>query len=248
MEPMVIEYTQNQIDQKRTLVSRLFMEESVNIKTQDIKVISPMDVELLFSLYDRVFFDLWFRDGFRGRFKFSLSKRMTKSAGMTICPKNIKNMKTEDAVIEIKIAPDIILSHGTLDGSHKVGGIQTKNSLEALQLVMEHEIIHVIEFVTYGRSSCKGKRFKTMAHDIFGHTESTHSLPTPSRIAYEDIGIRIGSTVTFPFEGECLSGIVSNVNKRATVMVRDNKGIWQDTKGRSYSKYYVPLSKLTIRR
>lgn len=38
-----------------------------------------------------------------------------------------------------------------------------------------------------------------------------------------------------------------NINKRATVMVNDNndnKGSFTDDKGKSYSKYYVPLSLL----
>jgi hypothetical protein len=182
MEPIEIGYTQQQKDQKRTLIAKLFMEKSTNIKTPDIKRISAQDVELLFSLYDRVFFDLWFRDSFKGRFRFSLSKRMTKSAGMTVCPKNIMNIKPEDVVIELKIGVDIILGYGTLENSTKVGGIQTASSLEALMLVMEHEIVHVIEFITYGRSSCKGKRFKTIAGNIFGHTESTHSLPTQKEL------------------------------------------------------------------
>ena len=247
MELTSIKYTQQQIDEKRTLIAKLFMEESINIKSSDIKIMSVQDVELLFKLYDREFFSFWFRDSFKGSFRFSLSKRMTKSAGMTVCPRNITKMKPEEAVIDIKIGIDMILSYGVLENSTRVGGIQTTSSLQALQLVLEHEIVHAIEFITYGRSSCKASRFKTMVHNIFGHIESTHSLATPARIAYEDLGIRPGSTVTFSFEGKGLSGIVSNVNKRATVMVADRKGIWQDSKGKRYSKYYVPLNGLKIK-
>ncbi len=247
MELTSIKYTQQQIDEKRTLIAKLFMEESINIKSSDIKIMSVQDVELLFKLYDREFFSFWFRDSFKGSFRFSLSKRMTKSAGMTVCPRNITKMKPEDVVIDIKIGIAMILSYGVLEDSTRVGGIQTTNSLQALQLVLEHEIVHAIEFITYGRSSCKASRFKTMAKNIFGHAESTHSLATPARIAYEDLGIRPGSTVTFSFEGKGLSGIVSNVNKRATVMVADRKGIWQDSKGKRYSKYYVPLNGLKIK-
>lgn len=245
MEPIDIKYTQQQIDGKRTLVSKLFMEKSSNIKTPDIKVMSAKDVELLFDLYDMVFFDFWFRDSFRGRLEFSLSKRMTKSAGMTVCPKNIMNMNIEEVVIEIKIAVDIILSYGVLENSTKVGGIQVASSLQALQLVMEHEIIHVLEFIAYGRSSCKGKRFKAMVHNIFGHTESTHTLPISGRIAYENLDLGIGSMVSFSFKGEKLSGMIVSVNKRAVVMVADRKGRWQDPGGNRYSKYYVSLNELT---
>lgn len=246
MEPIDIKYTQQQINEKRTFASRLFMEKSSSIKTTDIKSLSVKNVELLFDLYDMVFFDFWFRDSFKGRLKFSLSTRMTKSAGMTVCPKNIMNMKIEDAVIEIKICSDIILGYGNSPrNGTKVGGIQATSSLQALQLVLEHEMIHVLEFIIYGRSSCKGKRFRTMAYNIFGHTESTHSLPTPGRVAYERLDLGIGSIVSFDFKGKSLSGLVVNINKNAVVMVEDKEGRWQDPAGNRYSKYYVPLSKLT---
>jgi len=245
MEPIYIKYTQQQIDEKRALVTKIFMEKSSNIKTPDIKIMSPKDVELLFNLYDALFFDFWFRENYKGNFKFSLSKRMTKSAGMTVCPKNIMDINIEKAVIEIKISSEIILSYGALGNNPKVGGIQVESSLHALQLVMEHEIIHVLEFITYGRSSCKGKRFKTMVYNIFGHTESPHSLPTPGRIAYENLDLGIGNRVYFSFKGKKLSGIVVNINKRAVVMVADRKGRWLDPAGNRYSKYYVPLSGLT---
>lgn len=246
MELISTKYTKYQIAEKRSLISKLFMEKSDNIKTTKITNMAGEDICKLFFLYDEVFFNHWFSSSFKGRFRFSLSRRMTRSAGMTVCPKNIMAMRPESVVIEIKISPDMILNYGTLEDSTMVAGKHAESSLEALQLVLEHEIIHAIEFIAYGRSSCKASRFKTMANNIFGHTESTHSLATPGRIACEDLGIRIGSRVVFTYEGKSLSGIVSNVNKRATVMVSDKRGMWQDSKGKSYSKYYVPLSALRI--
>ncbi len=137
---------------RRGGITRKITELSPNIKNSTITTISNSDLKLLFELYDRCFFKNVFRDSFKGKFKFSLSRRMTKSAGKTICPKNIDKINPEELVIEIRIGVD------------------------------------------------------------------------------------------FTFEGKKMSGILYNINKRATVMVRDKNGQYSDKKGTRYTKYYVPLS------
>jgi len=169
---------------------------------------------------------------------------MTKSAGLTRCPQNIDRIEPAELVIEIKIGIDFFMHYDLIEGSKTVGGINTCNSLEALQLVFEHELCHVIEFVHFKRSSCSKKRFKALANNLFGHTESCHKLPTYRQIANQRMGLNIGDTVSFIFEGEKLTGLLYNINKRAIVMVRNKDGFLADCKGNRYTKYYVPLNLL----
>lgn len=232
------------IDRKREEIAKYLILKSADIKNGTISAISIDDLKLLFELYDRVFFQNWFKDNFKGKIKFSISGRMTKSAGKTLCPKNIDRIKQEDLVIEIRIGVDFFSHYGCIKGSNVVCGINTSNSLEALLLVFEHELCHVIEFIHFKKSSCSGNRFKTIAGNLFGHTESCHRLPTYRKIAKQKLGLRLGDTISFIFKGKRFTGILYNINKRATVMVRDKNGTMIDNKGIRYSKYYVPLSLL----
>lgn len=236
-----IERHKDDIGSKREEIFRLLMLNSTNIKNGAISTISTDDLKLLFQLYDRIFFENWFKEAFKGRIKFSLSRRMTKSAGMTLCPKNMDKVKPEELVIEIRIGVDFFFHYGSVEGSKTVCGIKTSSSLEALQLVFEHELCHVLEFIHFKVSNCSGKRFKALANSLFGHTESYHKLPTHRQIANQKLGLNIGDTVSFTFEGKRLTGILYNINKRATVMVRNNSGPLVDNRGNRYSKYYVPL-------
>jgi len=227
---------------RRGEITRKMTELSPNIKNSTITTISNSDLKLLFELYDRCFFKNVFRDSFKGKFKFSLSRRMTKSAGKTICPKNIDEINPEELVIEIRIGVDFFFQYGVVDGSKTVCGIKTQNSLEALQLIFEHEMCHVLEYLCFGKSNCSGERFKVIAGNFFGHSESYHKLPTYRQIAKQKLGLNIGDKVSFTFEGKKMSGILYNINKRATVMVRDKNGQYSDKKDTRYTKYYVPLS------
>lgn len=238
------ELNKDEIEYRRKQISQQITEKSGCLKSSTISRMSEHDLELLFGLYDTAFLNNWFRDSFKGKIRFSLSKRMTKSAGLTLCPKNIAGLKPEDLVIEIRIGVDFFFHYDQVGGSKMVCGLKTENALEALQLVFEHELCHVLEFIHYKKSSCKGKRFKLIAKNLFGHKESYHKLPTQRQIAVHNLGIKIGDVVSFSFKGQKLTGILYNINKRATVMVRNNKGALVDSKGVRYSRYYVPLTLL----
>ncbi|MGE5679021.1 MAG: hypothetical protein ACM3ZR_13280 [Pseudomonadota bacterium] len=227
---------------RREEISRRLLQKRGNIASRNITVLDSTDLKLLFRLYDEIFLENWFRDNYKGKLEFSVSSRMTKSAGLTRCPKNITGIRPEDVIIEIKIGIDFFLNYGKVGGSNTACGIDTRDSLEALQLVFEHELCHTLEFINFGKSSCKGKRFKALAGSLFGHTESCHKLPTHRQIAGSILGIRIGDTVAFNFEGKKLKGILYRINKRATVMVPDRNGIMIDSRNNRYTKYYVPLS------
>lgn len=230
------------INNNRYEISKLLMEKSSNIKNNIISTIAVADLKLIFDLYDYKFFGSWFKNNFKGTIKFSLSKRMSKSAGLTLCPKNLGNIREEDLVIEIRLGVNFFFQYNAIEGTKKVCGVKTKSGLEAMLLVFEHELCHVIEFVNFGASSCKQERFKSIANNLFGHTESYHALPTNQEIIREKLGFNVGELVAFEFNGELLRGILYRINKRGTVMVRDKKGTHLDKAGNRYTKYYVPYT------
>lgn len=237
-----IKYTQSQIDEKRKEVRLRLISASENIKSGIITKLSPEDIKLLFDLYDEIFFNGWIKEDFKGRIKFSLSTKMTRSAGKTMFPKNLNRIKMEAADFEIRMGTNFFLKYYETDRDKAVNGIKTSDSLEAIQLVFEHELCHFLEAVEFKKTSCSGIRFKTIAHNIFGHRDVYHALPTSREIAGTKYGIKIGDKVSFTFKGRNYEGFISSINKRAAVMVRDKKGNYVDRRGNRYMKYYVPLS------
>ncbi|HBG22774.1 MAG TPA: hypothetical protein DDW83_05910, partial [Peptococcaceae bacterium] len=129
-------------------------------------------------------------------------------------------------------------------GPKPVCGVDTDTSLQALQLVFEHELCHVIEYICFHKSNCSGGRFKTIANNLYGHTASHHNLPTYKQIAKQKFVLNIGDSVSLTFKGKKLKGILHNINKRATVLVSDKTGSFTDKQGKRYAKYYVPLELL----
>ena len=116
--------------------------------------------------------------------------------------------------------------------------------LSALQRIMEHEMLHLLEFLVWDTSSCSAKRFKSLARGIFGHGASTHDLVTPAERARAKFDLRVGDAVTFDFQGRPLTGVVNRVNRRATVLVESPRGS-RYTNGKRYEKFYVPPAMLT---
>lgn len=242
-------YRQKEINGKRREIIRKITDHSPNIKNETIRTISSGDLHLIFGLYDEIFLDDWFGQYFKGEIKFSLSRRMTKSAGITICPKRVNGEMYSPSSFEIRIGIDFFLNYDLLECDKVVCGIKTDNSLEALLVVFEHELCHVLEFIHFSSSSCQGEQFKALARNIFGHSESHHQLPTHKSIVADKLGIRVGDRVCFIYENKEYKGTVSNINKRATVMVKDRRGQFVDKDGRRYVKFYVPpelLKKMSI--
>jgi hypothetical protein len=240
-----IEYSTGTIWKKRRGIADRLKTESDFIKTDKIDKISTNDLDLLFEYYDSVFFNGWFRDNFKGLILFELSRRMTKSAGITKCPKNKELIKPHLLTITICMGVDFFFKFDHISGTKEVCGIDTDNSLEALLLIFEHELLHAVEFIIYGRSDCSKPRFKDTAKKLFGHTQSHHRLPTNKQIAKEKFGLTVGKKVSFMYEDRKVTGFISNINKRATVMVPDLEGDHVDDKGNRYIKFLVPLSWLS---
>ena len=219
---------------------------SSNFGTPDFRTLSPADLGQLFQATDEIFFD-----GLVGKvceqvaarpLSFRLSTRMTSTGGMTIMQRPARSL---DRRFEFEIAIATTPLFESFKGSEKasVGGVNCDNRLQALQRIMEHEMVHLIELLLTKDSNCSAKPFKRIVRNFFGHTQSNHRLMTPSDIARTRLGISPGDRVRFDRNGQTISGVLQRVTKRATVLVLDRNGTAY-TDGRKYAKYYVPLTLL----
>ena len=230
-----IKYKEEEIENKRNEIRNKIIEKSCNIKTGSIKVISERDLYITLELYDEIFFNNCLKENFRDNLKLSLSKRMSSNAGKTV-------VKGDN--YEIVISVKLLFNYDDVKRNKKVSGIVTKDSLHSMQLIFEHELIHLIEFYIFKKSSCKKQRFKTLSKNIFAHKDVYHQLPLDREIVTNGYGYNIGDKVTFIFKGDRYNGIISSINKRATVMVLDSKGEYVDKYKNRYTKWYVPLKNL----
>ena len=121
-----------------------------------------------------------------------------------------------------------------------VGGLECRDRLEALQRIFEHELLHLAEFLAWGRSSCRADNFHRLSRRIFAHEGAFHDLITPREQARAAYDIRIGDYVSFDIDGSQHAGRVNRITRRATVLVEDPRGALFDD-GKRYLTFYVPL-------
>jgi hypothetical protein len=164
---------------------------------------------------------------------------MTKAAGLTKYNRKTKNFELIFSI------PLLLHAFNENQGkAFEVNGIMCNSPKEALMRVMEHEIVHVLEFIIKGNSSCSKKDFKNISYLLFGHTQTKHAITQEPVTPPEKYDFKIGQEVCFSFDGKNYTGIIHRITKRATVMVKSPKGIYTDKKGNFYAKFYVPLSML----
>lgn len=198
------------------------------------------DLWQLFNFYDETFFEQQIRAELGDRpAEFRVSSRMTRRAGKTV---RWINRRTGTERFEIVISRVLLAGVCVETESQplKVNGIECRDRLDVLMRILEHEIIHLIEFALWGESSCSGSRYQMMVGGIFGHTDFRHSLPGPEQLAAKKHGIRPGTMVEFEYDGELLVGVVNRITRRATVLVESDEGQPYDD-GKSYIKFYIPL-------
>lgn len=213
-----------------------------NINTcNSIDILTTENIYNLIELYDTYILNSYLIKVIPEGIKVSTSNRMTSSGGKTIFSK-----RGRFATYEIRISNKIIEKFIEDKEVKIVCGIKAIDALEALMLILEHEICHVIEFSKYGISNCKGIRFKTMALDLFGHKSSYHEIFKNRENSKKTItkAFSKGQVVRFKYKDILYEGIISNINKRATVMVKDRNGVYEDKNGIKYSKWYIPLNLL----
>ena len=218
---------------------------SRHLRTGNFTTIDTADLRYGFELYDQIYFQGRLTTGLQATpLAFRLSKRMTKAAGKVTrrqAPASLGSTRT----YEITVSTTLLFQ--TFRGETRpilLSGIRCQDRLEALQRVLEHEIVHLAEWLTWDDTSCSAPRFQAIAGRLFGHTEHRHQLITPREHAQIQYGIRPGDCVTFRFEEREYTGIVNRITRRATILVEDPRGE-SYTDGKRYRKFYVPLALLS---
>jgi hypothetical protein len=218
------------VDQRARQIYEAVLSRSRNVAKGNFTAISPVDLQLLFDLYDAAFFDGLLGAMLRGspsELTFRFSRRMTSAAGTT----TFRRMRTAGGKAgtppvvdryEITISIVILFNNfGAIERPVAVGGVVCSDRLEALQRVFEHELLHLAEFLAWGRSSCAEAR----------------------EVAATTYDVRVGDMVSFEHEGMGFVGCVRRITRRATVLVDDPTGeLYSD--GKRYARFYVPLGRL----
>lgn len=163
----------DEIDIRRALVVNRYA------KSTNLVGMNKDDLETLFNLYDDIFFENSFRGYFRDSgspFSIFFSKTLTKTAGR--CTRKPRPICEYSIEISIKIMAGLFSPTATGQNVHAANGLICRTRLGCLQLVLEHEMIHLLQFIYIACSSRQehGPEFKTLVKNIFGHTETTHDL------------------------------------------------------------------------
>lgn len=216
------------------------------IQTGNFLELCDSDLKFVFNATDDLYFDGMVRHLAKTNafpVQFRVSKRMTNSGGIT--KMTLVQGRRREKQFEIAVsAPLLFNSFQENTGTATVvTGIPCLNRLEALQKIIEHEMLHLIEMMLWDDSNCSAKRFRSIAARIFGHTQSNHQLLAPRDIARRDHDITPGDWVYFSHNGSPLAGRVNRITKRATVLVPSGKGI-RYSDGKRYAKFYVPIESL----
>lgn len=225
-------------------IRQAVLRESSYLDGADFTAIHPSDLQRLFDAYDR-----WFFDGHVGGalgatpLRFRLSSRLTSAGGKVA--RYASRGQSSRSSYEISVSTTLLFQCFT-DDDHRairVAGVACADRLEALQRVLEHELIHLVEMLLWTRSRCAGRRFQSIAARVFGHRDHTHELITPGERALATFGIRSGSRVRFRYAGADYTGVVNRITRRATVLVPDPRGVpYSD--GHRYATFYVPVEML----
>ncbi|MGI9519787.1 MAG: hypothetical protein ACR2NP_22225 [Pirellulaceae bacterium] len=230
---------------RRSIIAERLLRESDSIDKADFQRIERRDLFELFVQYDDQFLDHGLSRHFEqgsDRLGFRLSSRMTSTGGMTTW-----RALPDYHDYEIAVSTTLLFNTPFDRGATRVGGVVATSRLDALQRIFEHELVHLLEMILWGESSCAQPRFRNMVARMFGHTESNHQLLTPAETARSHFGIRTGDRVRFQHEGQWLTGYVNAINRRATVLVPNAGGELFDDE-RRYLRFYVPLDLLTTDR
>lgn len=235
-------------DQRRSFsyqIGQATLNGSRVMKGPNFSLTSTNDLQTMAEKYDHYFFDghcLALARHFGLQFRWS--NRMTSNGGKTVRTVHGRSGAQRISYEIVLSAPLLFQTFSDLKRPIRVTGMLCSNRLQAMQRIMEHELIHLVEMLIWESSCCASPRFQNIAARLFGHTEHKHDLVTQQERADQKFNIRVGTRVCFRYEGQIRVGTVNRITRRATVLVIDPTGQLYDD-GNRYRKYYVPLSHLS---
>lgn len=235
-----------EIDKRTSEIGRAVLSASRVMKSANFTSTTAADLQRMADMYDAMFFESQLLTIAREHsMSFRWSSRMTSAGGKTIrSVHRARGQRKSRTSYEIALSATLLFqTFGDLDRPIRVTGHVCDNRLQAMQRVLEHELIHLAEMLVWEDSNCSADRFQAIAHRLFGHTEHKHELVTQHERAAKKFNVRVGTMVSFQHEGKTFIGKVNRITRRATVLVADAQGQKYDD-GKCYRKFYVPLSAL----
>lgn len=232
-----------QIATRTAEIATTLLGESRYLREPNFTAFHPDDLARLFDEYDRLFFDCLCRPCLgMTPLNFRLAPRMTRTGGTTT--RFRRREPPFDVWFEIAVSSTLLFqSFHDIERPIVVNGRECRHRLDALQRIMEHELIHLIETLIWDNSQCSAARFQSIAARFFGHTDHRHRLVTQHERASKQFGVQPGDRVRFRFDGHEYIGVINRITRRATVLVEDESGR-PYTDGKRYAKYYMPLGSL----
>jgi hypothetical protein len=241
-------YSAREVEDRVLRIYEATLAQSPQIRAGNFTMIGTDDLERLFLWYDREFFrsrlgEMILEDGAHPM-TFRLSRRLVSAAGQTI--RQVRRVQ-KDGELAVRVDYEITISTTLLYNTFQdvartvtVGGLVCRDRLESLQRIFEHELLHLAEFLGWGRSNCRADNFHALSRRIFAHEGAFHDLITPHEQARAAFNIHVGDRVSFELEGRCYVGRVNRITRRATVLVENPEGRpYSD--GKRYITCYVPL-------
>ena len=241
-------YSPQEVEARAQRIYEAVLAQSPHVRESNFTVIGTEDLERLFTWYDREFFrgrlgEMVAEDG-ASPVAFRLSRRLVRAAGQTIRQVRQRRDNGKPSVkvdYEITVSATLLYStFGDVERTVTVGGRICRDRLEALQRIFEHELLHLAEFLGWGRSNCRADNFHALSRRIFAHEGAFHDLITPREQAGVIFDIHVGDRVSFEIDGILHRGHVNRITRRATVLVENPRGtLFND--GKRYVRCYVPL-------
>lgn len=204
-----------------------------------VRSVKVETLNALLRLYDEQFFSRYLARTYADM-RVTLSFRLISAAGKFVYARHAQKRLVK---AEIRMSGDFLMRLEY--GPFMLNGLTASTPQEAFLIVFEHELSHALEVALYGETG-HSSRFLSLANRLFGHTATTHQLPTRKAEAAQS-GIRVGAQCTFVYQNHPLKGQITYVGKTATVMVQTATGDYRDRYGRRYTKYRVPLSQIRIK-
>ena len=218
----VLLYPAPEVEARKRRIYESLLSQSRHVRDGNFRVIGADDLDRLFNWYDREFFagrlgemlmeDEAYPCGFR------LSRRLVSAAGQTMREvRRVDRHGKPFAKVNYEITISATLLFNTfqdVDRQVTVGGLVCNDRVEALQGIFEHELLHLAEFLAWGKSNCRAPNFHRLSRRIFAHEGAFHDLITPREQARAAYDIRIGDYVRFELDGAQHAGRVNRITRQ----------------------------------
>ncbi len=253
MEIVPVIYTPEEAAARIAFIRQAILSGCTNIRQGNFDSIGEGDVRRLFELYDAEFFasrlGAVVQEQTGRPLTLRVSMRMTRAGGKTIVHRRGRGGAARAIRYEIAIsAATLLRTFRRPCEPLQACGRTCSDRLEALQRIIEHEIVHLAQLLTGRNSRCGTKAFMQMARDLFAHCSHTHALnarPAVAKPQAAQEAIRPGQHVQFDFRGRTFTGVVNRITTRATILVEHPHGR-RHSDGKCYQKFYVPLAMLSL--